>query len=77
MNTPSTPFHIDYGTEIEREIADLCVQIARFPAIAEQYPARWLAINLLEQDHELQQKLLKIEGGPAVLTLANFANGRL
>ena len=77
MNTPTTPFHIDYGAEIEREIADLCDQIARFPTIAEQYPDRWLAINLLEQDHELQQKLLKIEGGAAVLTMANFANGRL
>lgn len=77
MSISTIPFQIDYGTEIEHEIADLCVQIARHPAIAERYPARWLAINLLEQDHELQQKLLKIEGGSAVLTLANFANIRL
>jgi len=78
MSIPTTStFQIDYGDDIEREIADLCDQIARFPALAEQYPARWLAINLLEQDYELQQKLLKIEGGAAVLTLANFANGRL
>ena len=78
MNIPTiTPFQIDYGTEIEREIADLCVQIARFPALSEQYPPRWLATNLLEQDHELQQKVLKMEGGAAVLTHVNLANGRL
>ena len=78
MNNPTTPtFEINYGDDIEREIADLCVQIARFPALSEQYPARWLAINLLEQDHELQQKVLKMEGGAAVLTVVNLANGRL
>ena len=65
-------FTIDYGPDIEEEIARLGREIARYPQIFTVFPQRWLAVKLLEQDHEIQQKLLRIEGGPAVLTHAQI-----
>jgi ferrous iron transport protein B len=70
-------FTIDYGREMETEIENLCREINRFPALTETYPARWLAVKLLEQDHDIQQKLLQIEGGAPVLTHAQLSYARL
>jgi ferrous iron transport protein B len=64
------PFKIDYGAEIEIEITFLQNQIARFSAIAEQFPHRWLAIKLLEEDHDIQIKLLAIENGASLVKSA-------
>ena len=66
-------FSIDYGPDIEEEINRLEVEIARYPQICRFFPARWLALKLLEQDQEIQQKLLALEGGPAVLTHAQIS----
>ncbi|HIP72839.1 MAG TPA: ferrous iron transport protein B, partial [Anaerolineae bacterium] len=73
---PAT-FAVDYGRTLETEIDALCREIGRYPAITQKYPARWLAINLLEQDPELQQQLLRLDGGPAALTHAQMGYGRL
>ncbi len=73
---PAT-FAVDYGRILETEIDALRREIERYPAITQKYPARWLAINLLEQDPELQQQLLHLAGGPAVLTHAQMGYGRL
>ncbi len=73
---PAT-FAVDYGRTLETEIDALYREIGRYPAITQKYPARWLAINLLEQDPELQQQLLHLAGGPAVLTHAQMGYGRL
>ncbi len=70
-------FTIDYGREMETEIENLCREINRFPALTETYPARWLAVKLLEQDHDIQQKLMRIEGGAPVLTHAQLSYVRL
>jgi ferrous iron transport protein B len=75
--TPQQTFAIDYGQEIEAEIELLRGEIGRFPAITAVYPARWLAVKLLEQDHDMQQKLLALEGGTAVLTHAQLSYHRL
>ncbi len=72
-----TPFALDYGQDIEAEIGRLGVEIGRYPAIIEQFPARWLAIKLLEQDGDIQQQLLTILGGPAVLTHAQISYAQL
>lgn len=70
-------FTIDYGPDIEEEIARLSREIAHYPQIFAVFPQRWLAVKLLEQDHEIQQKLLHIEGGPAVLTHAQISHAHL
>ncbi|MCA9924650.1 MAG: ferrous iron transport protein B [Anaerolineales bacterium] len=72
-----TTFAINYGPDIEAEISYLQTEIHRYPHVCTIYPDRWLAIKLLERDLDLQQKLLPIEGGPAVLTHAQLALARL
>jgi len=68
---------VDYGHKVEAAIQTIQADIAAYPAIQEQYPARWLAIKLLEQDHDLQNRLLTTPGGPALLTKAQLAYARL
>lgn len=74
---PVAAFAIDYGAELEAAIAALLEQIGRYPDIAQAYPARWLAIKLLEQDADLQEKLMELPGGTAVLTHAQLAYHQL
>lgn len=77
--TPTKPalFTLDYGRSLEAEIETLCHEICRYPALTETYPARWLAVKLLEQDHDIQQKLMLVEGGAPVLTHAQMSYARL
>ena len=75
--TAPTLFTIDYGRDLEPEIERLCLEITRYPALTETYAARWLAIKLLEQDHDIQQKLLTLAGGAPVLTHAQMSITRL
>lgn len=77
LSRPSERYVVDYGRVLEREIAQLCGEIEKYPEIVAQYPVRWLAVSLLEQDPELQQKLTHLPGGPAVLTHAQMGYGRL
>jgi ferrous iron transport protein B len=63
----SKRFQLDYGEALESEINRLEYEISRFPEIEEQYPARWVAIKLLEEDRDIQIKLLAIQGGPVLL----------
>ncbi|MBE7534044.1 MAG: ferrous iron transport protein B [Chloroflexi bacterium] len=66
-------FALDYGRDLETEITRLCQIMAQYPAIGQLYPARWLALKLLEQDQELQTALLTVPGGPALLTYAQLS----
>jgi ferrous iron transport protein B len=68
---------VDYGRALEKEIRALEADIALYTAVKRQFPARWLAVKLLEQDADIQIKLLSLEGGPAVLTKAQLRYARL
>jgi ferrous iron transport protein B len=48
---PASNFRIDYGKEMEREIKKLEEIIQKSP-LSLNYPPRWLAIKLLEEDEE-------------------------
>lgn len=74
---PDNSFHLDYGPEIEAELEYLEEHISRSPAAREKYPARWLAIKLLEGDADIAGKLQGVAGGPALLTTAELARARL
>jgi ferrous iron transport protein B len=63
-------FMIDYGREVEEEIVHLQNEVDRRPDIGRQYPSRWLAIKLLEQDGDISGRLRDMSGGPALLALA-------
>ncbi len=81
MNTAAllTPrdFAINYGREAEDEINHLTQVIANTPAVASMYPARWLAIKLLETDEDIQMRLRVLQGGAAVLEEAQKGIARL
>lgn len=48
-----TPLIFSYGDEIESEIQALETLIARDKELCQDYPPRWLAIKLLEEDTEI------------------------
>ncbi|MFO7742038.1 MAG: ferrous iron transport protein B, partial [Anaerolineae bacterium] len=59
---------VDYGREIEEEIAQLQAAIEDVPALAARYPTRWLAIKLLEEDEQIVSQLeSSVLGGRTVL----------
>ncbi|KYH30868.1 ferrous iron transport protein B [Neomoorella mulderi] len=60
------PLKINYGTEIEKELDKLEQIIKQDADLVAKYPARWLAIKLLEDDERLQAELQK-EGAKQVL----------
>ena len=61
---------VDYGREVEEEIARLQEAIEQSPALTTRYSSRWLAIKLLEEDKEIISKVDTVEGGGAVLQQA-------
>jgi ferrous iron transport protein B len=56
-------FEINYGQEIETEIAKLVTLIDQVPVLKSLYPARWLAIKMLESDENIAMRLAVIQGG--------------
>lgn len=70
-------FSIDYGREVEEEIARLQGVIAAHPPIVQQYPPRWLAIKLLEKDQDIQMRLKVLKGGAELLDQAEKSTAHL
>jgi ferrous iron transport protein B len=60
-------FTIFYGREAEEEIQRLQMQIEKTPSVRSKFPSRWLAIELLEKDWEVREKLQVLEGGKKLL----------
>ena len=55
------PFHISYGRELDEAIAALEELISGDGVVKDRYPARWLAIKLLEEDEEILEKVKGVE----------------
>jgi len=68
---------IDYGPQIETELAWLIAQVERFDAICTTFPVRWLALQLLEQDEALKRQLSSMAGGDDVLAASRQSLDRL
>ena len=66
-----SPALVDYGPALEDAIAALRRAIEATPALAETYPARWLALALLEGDPDLEARLAEMPGGAAALDEAS------
>jgi ferrous iron transport protein B len=75
--TQRSGFTIDYGREVEDEIALLQEIIASQPLIAKLYPNRWLAIKLLEGDPDLQLRLRITPEGREILAAAEKSTAHL
>ncbi|MFQ6068216.1 MAG: ferrous iron transport protein B [Candidatus Bathyarchaeia archaeon] len=59
------PTKIKYGEEIEERIQELSKVIEKFKL---PYPARWIAIKLLERDEQIESKIRQID--PKILSAA-------
>ncbi len=70
-------FKINYGTELEIEIGSLINEIGNHPQIQDKYPARWVAIKLLEEDRDIQIKLLALQGGSDLIEKSKQSVARL
>ncbi|KYZ76246.1 ferrous iron transporter B [Anaerosporomusa subterranea] len=64
---PAQPFTLDYGPEVENAIA---VLQGRLSANKLEYPARWTAIKLLENDAEIVELVSTLPDGQSMLALA-------
>ena len=68
---------VNYGTEIENEIAKLQSLIEQNPILADRYFPRWLAIKLLEQDADTIEKVSACENTTNLLSEAEISARRI
>jgi len=55
--TTTKKIKLYYGSELEEHIKELEALIAKEEALSRQFPPRWLAIKLLEEDEEVLEKI--------------------
>jgi ferrous iron transport protein B len=67
------PFSINYGEDLESQVSPLGDLISANPALGE-FPSRWLAIKLLEDEADIVERVAAVEGGDVIL--ARAADGR-
>ncbi|HLV44457.1 MAG TPA: ferrous iron transport protein B, partial [Aggregatilineales bacterium] len=65
---------VDYGREVEREIARLAALAGAEPSVAAHYDPRWLAVKLLEGDSAVEARLAANGGAPLVSTAREAAS---
>ncbi|MFQ3662599.1 MAG: ferrous iron transport protein B [Chloroflexaceae bacterium] len=65
-----------YAPPIEAELDHLAAALSAVPALAERYPLRWLAVQLLEGDEQLLAEAEAL-GGPAVTAALAASRERL
>ena len=68
---------IDYGRDLEPEVAAIETVIDAQPAVKDRFPARWLALELLEDGEDLRVRLAGLAGGERVLAAADESRARL
>ena len=61
---------VDYGREVETEIAKLYDLIEAETIRVDHYPPRWLAIKLLEEDADIRERVTAARGGAKLLQAA-------
>lgn len=69
--------HINYGKELEEEIAKLQGVILTTGLIADEHYARWLGIKLLENDEEVGKEIDKKSGATSILNQREQSKARL
>ncbi|WP_456434381.1 ferrous iron transport protein B [Thermosulfuriphilus sp.] len=71
----SRRIHINYGSELEKEIARLSEVLSQSP-LKDKYPSRWLAVKLLEADQDIVAKVASY-GGREIVAMAQEARERI
>ncbi|MDD5115976.1 MAG: ferrous iron transport protein B [Candidatus Omnitrophica bacterium] len=68
---------IDYGEEVNLELGKLSGILGNSCGLPVEYPARWLAIKMLENDPWVSRQIAQIPGGPAILLEAEKSRAHL
>ncbi|MFQ6087185.1 MAG: ferrous iron transport protein B, partial [Candidatus Bathyarchaeia archaeon] len=68
----ATPLKVRYGKEIEENLERLEAAVCnRLRELCQKYPARWIAIKLIEKDDDITKKVEAYENGTQVLAFAD------
>jgi ferrous iron transport protein B len=73
---PTAPVAVDYGEAVEDELTALQARVEAEGALGEQYPPRWLAVKLLENDEDIYAHL-EAGGHADLLAAAGKAAARV
>lgn len=66
------PLKVRYGKEVEEKVQSLSRAIRdNLPELCSKYPARWIAVKLLERDEEIVKKVSGFPKGSLILLLAD------
>ncbi len=71
------PRKVNYGKDVEEAISAVDEALAMTESLPEDYPARYLAIKLLEKDPETEKYVSRFPGGSAALEARDKAARRL
>ncbi|MDR0597943.1 MAG: ferrous iron transport protein B [Treponema sp.] len=66
---------LDYGDEIEARLGSVQAALAADPSFAAKYPARWLAVKLIEKDSNAYERLRSHPRAAAIAKAAGDAVG--
>ncbi|MBN2048103.1 MAG: ferrous iron transport protein B [Anaerolineaceae bacterium] len=69
--TRKSDFMVDYGREVEQEIVIIQQKLESYPALLKEFPMRWMAIKLLEEDEEIGDHVRAVEGYEEIFALVN------
>jgi ferrous iron transport protein B len=71
MTTSTHLFQLDYGSKIEREIANILARFDESDFDTGRYSRRWLAIKLLERDADIITRVQAMECGDSIIAFAS------
>ncbi|MEE4195941.1 MAG: ferrous iron transport protein B [Anaerolineae bacterium] len=66
-------FSVDYGREIEQEIVEITHVLEQYPKLEAEFPTRWLAIKLLEQDSEIDAHVREVDQPEPIFTVVEHS----
>lgn len=66
-------FTVDYGREIEQEIVEIMHVLEQYPGLEAEFPTRWLAIKLLEQDAEIEAHVREVTGNQDIFQIVQHS----
>ncbi|MEM2849399.1 MAG: ferrous iron transport protein B [Candidatus Bathyarchaeia archaeon] len=74
----TSPVKVIYGLEVEKALTKLTDELQeKLPSLCKLYPARWLAIKILEEDEDILRKVASEPRGSEVIELSEKIVGEL
>ena len=71
------PSQVNYGKEFEEDLVRLTEAIEKSGQLSADYQPRWIALKLLEEDHEVDNLVRKMESSDEIFSLAEEGRERI